>query len=121
VAWRILVDEDTADEYDVQLLRHRPDLEVRHVGKPGAPPLGLPDPEILVWCEDNDFLLLTGNRRTMPIHLAAHLNGGKHVAGILAIRRQRNIGVVIKSLLSLIEETENERFRDRIVYVPSVE
>src|SRR5438105_15082935 len=87
--WRILVDEDTDDEYDVQLVRHRPELEVRHVGKEAAPPKGTPDAGILVWCEENDFLLLTGNRRTMPRHLVEYLATGRHVPGILVAGAER--------------------------------
>lgn len=118
MAWRILVDEDTTDEYDVQLLRHIPGIEVRHVGKPNAPPLGLQDPEILVWCEANDFILLTGNRRTMPSHLTAHLESGRHVPGIFEVRRMRKIGEIVNAIIRLVDETEFQQHRDLIRYLP---
>ncbi|CDM97752.1 DUF5615 family PIN-like protein [Limnospira indica] len=59
--------------YQEQILRRTRDLTVWMVGDPGIPPRGTQDPEILLWCELNKFVLVTNNRRSMPVHLAEHL------------------------------------------------
>ncbi len=116
--WRLLIDENTADEYDVQLLRHRPDIEIRHVGKSGAPELGTQDPDILCWCEDHNFMLLTANRRSMPGHPTNHLALGRHIPGILIIWRRAEMGQVVRSLVNLFDTTDPEKYIDIMVHIP---
>ena len=59
---RYLLDEHIAPSYSPQLLRAAPDLVAWLIGDPGAPPRGTLDPEILIWCEENGFILVTNNR-----------------------------------------------------------
>ena len=67
-----LLDEHIAPLYRTQLVRQAPDLVVRMIGDPDAPPKGTLDPEILIWCETHNFILVTNNRKSMPkqIHQA---------------------------------------------------
>jgi hypothetical protein len=46
---------------------------------------GTLDPEVLVWCEAHDCVLVTDNRRSMPGHLADHIAVGRHVEGIFQV------------------------------------
>jgi len=69
---KYLLDENLPPLYRVQLLRLEANLTVWMVG-PGVPPKSTLDPEILIWCELNKFILVTNNRSSMPIHLQAHL------------------------------------------------
>lgn len=77
-----LLDENVDPLYGTQLLRSAPELRVWAVGDPSAPPKGTLDPEILLWCEEWDFTLVTNNRHSMPLHLADHLAAGRHIPGI---------------------------------------
>ena len=52
-----LLDEHIASLYRTQLMRQKPELIVRMIGDPNAPPKGTLDPEILNWCEIHDFIL----------------------------------------------------------------
>jgi len=79
---------------------------------------GTPDPEILLWCEANSFLLVTNNRRSMPVHLAEHLGQGRHVPGILTLRRRAVMSAVIEDLLLIAEASRPDDFQDQIFYVP---
>src|SRR5437899_3146627 len=92
---RFLLDENLSSRYRRQLSRHEPELILRSVGDADAPPLGMLDPDLLVWCEEHDYLLVTNNRRSMPGHLRGHLAAGRHIPGILIIRRRADIGEVI--------------------------
>jgi hypothetical protein len=59
---QFLLDQHLTPEYRTQLLRREPGLVIRRVGEPGAPAAGTLDPEILTWCEENEFVLVTNNR-----------------------------------------------------------
>ena len=98
--------------------RHPAVADTWSVGDPGAPPRGTADPEILRWCEEHQFLLVTNNRHSMPQHLGEHLAAGGHVPGILLLRRRATPGPVIDDLLLIAEVAPEDEYRDRIEYVP---
>ncbi len=118
MAIQYLIDENMPSLYREQLLRHLPNLIVRTVGDSGVPARGTLDPEIIVWCEKNSFLLITKNRRSMPFHLADHLSAGCHLPGILVLRRQADVGQVMADLVLIAEAADDNEYLDRISYVP---
>src|SRR5207248_3338780 len=99
-------------------LRHEPGLIIRQIGAADAPPFGILDPDLLRWCEIHDFVLVTNNRSSMPVHLTDHLVAGGHVPGILAIRRRARIGRVLEHLLAIVGASFENEYQDQIVYVP---
>jgi hypothetical protein len=54
----------------------------------------------------------------MPGHLQDHLAAGRHVPGILAIRRRAGMDEVVASLLLVAGASLPGEFRDRIEYIP---
>ena len=80
---RYLIDENISPKYRTQLLYHEPSLTVLVIGDEDAPPKSTPDPEILAWCEQHQFNLITNNRESMPQHLCDHI--GKKDIMFLAI------------------------------------
>lgn len=115
---RFLIDENISPEYRTQLLRHEPSLTVLAVGDEGAPPKSTPDPEILVWCEQHQFSLITNNRDSMPQHLSDHLSAGNHVPGIFTINRKVSMGLIIDELLLIAGASNEDEHIDRITYIP---
>lgn len=115
---RYLLDENLPPTFREQLLRYQPNLTVLMVGDPDAPPKGTLDPEILSWCEEQRFLLVTRNRRSMPVHLEKHLAANRHVPGILVLRRKATIGQVINDLVLIAVASNEDEYRDRIDYLP---
>ena len=115
---RFLLDENLNPQYRTTLLQREPDMVVWYVGLPGAPAKGTLDPDILDWCEVNRFILVTNNRRSMPQHLADHLENGRHIPGILTITPQMNMGMVIEDLLLIWSAAFEDEFQDQIVYLP---
>jgi hypothetical protein len=95
---RLLLDEHVPQLYRVQLRRRDPAPTVWQIGDGGAPPKGTLDPAILEWCEANDFLLVTNNRASLPVHLADHLAAGRHVPGILCLDLDASICLIIEHL-----------------------
>lgn len=115
---RFLLDENLPRRIKNQLIFHEPLMEVLLVGENQAPPLGTSDPDILNWLEQNDFILVSRNRNTLPGHLKDHIAKGKHVPGILLIRKETLIGKLIEDLLLIWGASELEEYRDQIAYLP---
>ena len=115
---RYLIDENISPEYRTQLLNHEPSLKVLAVGDEGAPPKSTPDPEILEWCEQNQFSLITNNRDSMLQHLSDHLAAGNHVPGIFTINRRVSMGLIIDELILIAGASDENEYIDQITYIP---
>jgi hypothetical protein len=121
---RFLLDENVDVLYHTQLLKREPTMVVYttmvvwRLGMPGAPPRGTADAAILLWCEENSFILVTNNRRSMPGHLQDHLAGGRHVPGILVMSAGMSIGETIEELLLIWDASQEKEYRDRIWFLP---
>ncbi len=117
-AIEFLLDENV----DRKLVRatRRPGLEVtvRRVGEPGSPPLGTLDPEILAWCEDHGFSLVTNNRASMPGHLRDHLAAGRHVPGIFILNPGMSVEETVAQLLLLHGASVPSEFDDQVSFLP---
>ncbi|KAB8316507.1 hypothetical protein SD81_025280 [Tolypothrix campylonemoides VB511288] len=115
---KYLLDENVAPLYQVQLRRQKPDLVVWVVGEPATPPKSTLDPEILCWCEEYSFFLVTNNRRSMPVHLGEHIAQGRHVPGILILNDKLTIGQNIDELILIAEASFDGEYQDQIVHLP---
>lgn len=115
---KYLMDENVDPVYQDQLRRRKPDLAVWAVGDPAAPPKSTLDPEILCWCEEHNFVLVTNNRSSMPVHLADHIAQGRHVPGIFILNPDLSIGQNIDELILIAEASFDDEYQDRIDYLP---
>ena len=115
---RYLIDENLDPLYKAQLLLKKPGLVVYSIGDPGTPPKGTLDPEILCWCEENDFILVTNNRKSMPAHLAVHLSQEGHIPGIITLNLEMGIGDTVEELILIAEVGNPNEYKDRIEYLP---
>ena len=76
------------------------------------------DPDILLWCEQNAFILVTNNRKSMPAHLQNHLAQGWHVPGILVMNPRMSVGETIDELVLIWGTSEEVEYLDRISFLP---
>jgi len=113
-----LVDENTTRAIVSQLRRLQPDMIIGIVGDEMMPPLGMQDPDILCWIEDEGYSLVTRNRKSMPRHLREHLAAGCHVPGIFTLRPNSSFGEIIYDLLLIWEVAQSDEYRDQIVHIP---
>jgi hypothetical protein len=115
---RYLLDEHMPRGLIHALRERAPDLVAWRIGQPGAPSLATADPDLLVWCETHDFVLVTNNRATMPVHLAVHLERGRHVPGIFVIDLSEGIGAIAEDLCLAALFSMPDEYRDHIRYLP---
>mgnify|MGYP001558095308 FL=1 len=113
-----LLDENIDPDLRAALHRNNPEMTVWIIGDPGAPARGALDPVLLRWCEQNQFALVTNNRSTMPVHLAAHIAGGGHVLGIFIVNPDMSMGETATELILIWDFAESDEFTDQIVYLP---
>ncbi len=116
----LLFDENLASAVSEALIQTEPEYGIRHVGDGIAPPLGAPDPELLIWIEEFDFMLVTNNRRSMPVHLAAHLAAGRHVAGILQVPKRYRIQHLVQAIEMTVAASLPGELEDRITYLTAL-
>jgi hypothetical protein len=115
---RYLLDEHVDPRLRRAIVQQEPDLIVWCVGDAGAPERGLRDPDILRWCEDHGFILVTNNRTSMPIHVADHLSTGGHVPGVFTLQPDMSIGEIANELALIWRLTDIEEHSDAISYLP---
>jgi hypothetical protein len=73
-------------------------LEIACVGEETELPLGMPDPELLLWAEQHGFVLVSNDARTMPGHFAAHLDAVHHSPGVFLIALPASIAEILEAL-----------------------
>jgi len=115
---RYLLDEDTPHAIRDQLLRRKPEMDVLVVGDDVAPTLGTPDQELLRWIEQEGYILVSRNRRTMPRHLQERLEASGHVPGVFLLRRGHSLGPIIEDLMLIWEAGRPDEYQDQIGYLP---
>lgn len=113
-----LLDENLGFRLRKALRNAAPQITAWCVGDAGAPGLGTKDPAILHWCEANDFILVTDNRRSMPVHLQDHIAGGGHVPGIFVLSPELSTGETVDELLLIWEASLPDEYQDQIRYLP---
>lgn len=118
MALKYLIDENVNPIYPNQIRLREPDIIIKVVGEPKTPPKSTLDPEILYWCEDNKFVLVTNNRASMPVHLADHITANRHVPGIFILNPNLSIGENLEELILAALASEDDEYQDRIVYLP---
>jgi hypothetical protein len=112
-----LFDENVDAALVAGLRRFDPGIPVRAVGESAAPPRGTLDPEILLWCEEWAFILVTNNRHSMPIHLRDHLAAGRHMPGVFILNAAMGYGETIEVLQLNAHASEPGEHRDQIKHL----
>ena len=113
---RFLADENI-DAAIVDGLRSRePTVDMLDVKTAGL--RGTADPALLEIAAEQDRVLITYDRSTMPRHVRERRAAGKLVPGVFIVPADENaIGGIIEWLLLVWSASEAEEWRDRIEFV----
>lgn len=93
-------------------------IDVVRVGDLADLPLGTPDPELLLWAEREQRILLSFDHQTMPGHFSDHLRSGRTSPGLVLILPHRSIPELLASLFISAYCGYAIDFQDRINYIP---
>ena len=109
--------DENLDYVIVQGLRLRqPQIDIVTAAQAGI--LGLPDPSVLAHAADDDRILLSHDKRTMPDRFAAFLTEGNQRPGVMLISRKAPIGQVIEALLLVWGASSHGELRNVIARLP---
>ena len=115
---RFLLDENLPPRIEGALRDLDAQIDVIRVGDPGTPTLGTLDPDILTYLESSQRVLVTGNRRSIPKHLAAHMAAGRHHFGIAWVRRGTRFSDLVDAIYLVWAAAEAEEWADRTDWLP---
>jgi hypothetical protein len=93
-------------------------LEIACVGELTELPLGSSDLEVLVWAEQQGFVLISNDARTMPGHFAAHVSAGHHSPGVFLIALPASIPEILEALLYYADASDDDVWRDQLLFIP---
>ena len=118
---RFLLDENLRGVLLDAIHRHnvvRPHeaIDVVEVGDDIAPPRGTSDPDLLVWAESENRLLVSFDKSSMPGHLQAHLALGRHCPGIIIPPARPSLNNLIRFLVVIAYASLPGEYTDRITY-----
>ena len=105
MAIKYLIDENVDPIYPNQIRIKHPELIIRVIGEPFIPAKGTKDPKILEWCEEYEFILVTNNRKSMPVHLKDHLQANRHIPGIFILSANLSVGQNLDELILIAESS----------------
>jgi hypothetical protein len=92
-------------------------LDAARLGDFSNLPLGSDDPDILIWAERENRILVSYDRVTLAKHLAAHLTAGAHSPGIFLVRSVP-LREVVEFLVLATYASEPAEWENRIAYIP---
>lgn len=113
-----LLDEHVPLAIQERLVLIEPRIRVYTIGDDDVPSKGTSDADLLRWIEERGCMLVTNNRSTIPVHLRAHINLGRHIPGIVQLPKRMHIGTILADLLLIWEASLPGEFQDQIVYLP---
>jgi hypothetical protein len=97
---------------------HRAFIDCVRVGDPEDLPRGSGDGEILQWAEREKRVIISMDKRTMPLEARTILERGGHFSGVLLVRAGFSARAIVDYLELLAHATELDEWRDRIEFIP---
>lgn len=80
--------------------------------------IAAPDPVLLEWAAQNNYVLLSHDVDTLPGFAYDRVNVGQLMTGIIIVGRPYNYEVIIDDLLLIIGATEPDEWLNRIEFLP---
>ncbi len=114
---RFLADENLDSDILDGLLAREPAIDIVDVKTAGL--RGTKDPDLLELAVEQDRIIVTYDRRTMPRHFQELIAASKPAPGVFIVPQQESaIGETIEWLLLVWTASQAEEWRDQILYLP---
>jgi len=113
---RLLIDQDLDHVILRALLLRVQNLDVitaHQVGLSNAS-----DPEILAWAAEQERVVITHDRRTLPYHATSRIARAEKVAGVIVISRQLPISQVINELEIIVSCSDMSEWENIVKHLP---
>lgn len=113
---QLLSDENFNGDIVRGLLLRVPELDIVRIQDLGL--RGALDPEVLKWAAENNRIILTHDRATMPDFAYEKLTSGEQFSGVFVVNDRSPIGQAIDEIVLLNECSEQHEWLNRVVYLP---
>ncbi len=113
---RFLADEDLRGAIVRAIRRLEPTIEVTTINEEGI--AGTPDPQVLEYCWQNRWLLLSHDVNTMKALAEERVLQRNGLHGLFLIPQDRSIRAVAESVVLLWSASGFEEWNDQVVYLP---
>lgn len=113
---RLLADENFNGDTVRGLLLRQPGLDIVRVQDVGL--AGADDLDILAWAAQNNRIVLTHDRATMPHYAYGRVALGETMPGVFIFDDRIGVGQAIEEILLMVACTEQAEWNGRVVYLP---
>lgn len=113
---RLISDENLHGDIVRGLRRRLPSLDLIRIQDVGLS--GIDDPGLLSWASEQERILFTHDRTTMPMHVAERLREGMSVTGLFIVDDRASLGLLIDELALVIQCSEPAEWSGSIIYFP---
>ncbi len=112
----LLSDENFSGDVIRGLFLRKPDLDLVRVQDVGLQEFD--DPKILAWAAENDRIVITYDRSTMPDFAYQRLQRDETMSGLFVVNNRISIRQAIDEILLLATYTEQKEWKGRVLYLP---
>ena len=113
---RLVSDENFNGDIVRGLRLRRPELDLVRIQDVGLE--GADDPAVLAWAAENNRILLTHDRATMPDFAYARMVAGQPLAGVFVLNDRLPVRQAIDALLLVDAGSEQAEWIGRVLYLP---
>jgi len=113
---RWAADENFDNNIVRALQRRKSDLDITRVQDVGLS--GADDAAVLQWCAEEDRILLTHDRATIPIHAYDRVSADEPMPGVFIVPLDLSTGATVEDLLLVTLYSEPEEWEGRVIYLP---
>ena len=113
---RLLADENFNGDIVRGLLLREPDLDLVRVQVFDL--AGADDPDILAWAAENNRIVLTHDRATMPDYAYQRVAAGAAMPGVFIVNDRFPVGRAIQEILLMVACSDQSEWSGRAVYLP---
>lgn len=113
---RLLIDQDLDHVILRGLLLRVPKLDVVTAYQAGLGDAS--DPDLLAWAAEQQRVVVTHDRRTMPSHASDRIAAGESVAGVIIVSRRLSVSQVINDLEVIVSCRDVDEWENVIKNLP---
>jgi predicted nuclease of predicted toxin-antitoxin system len=113
---RLLADENFNGDIVRGLMLRQSEIDLVRVQDVGL--MGSADPDILAWAAQNDRIVISHDRATMPDHAYDRVAAEQEMPGVFILNDRFPVGQAIQELLLVSECSEHAEWRGRVIHLP---
>lgn len=113
---RFLADHNLNEHIIIGVLRREPKLEFVRARQRGMSTTA--DAAILDYAAREGLIVVSHDVNTMPAEAYARIEADQPLSGLIMVRQDDPIGVIIEDLILIWSASESEEWRDQVFFLP---